>query len=118
MELKTLTPLGELLQYNYFPVCRSSTYKLEYMGFDYILKALLLPSHCDFLFFFGYIFFWLVPVFFVDDCSSVICYFFVSVLEGKLKFFYSVILFRRGAAFSLGDFSLFSQHMLAVIPLT
>ena len=48
--LRTLTPVGEPLQYNYFPVCGSPTGS---MGFDYITKAPLLLSHCVFFFVFG-----------------------------------------------------------------
>ena len=36
------TSMGELLQYNYYPVCRLSSQ--GHMGFDYIVSLSLLPS--------------------------------------------------------------------------
>ena len=45
MGLRTLIPVGEPLQYNYFPVCESPPPPAGNMGFDYIVKASLLPSH-------------------------------------------------------------------------
>ena len=48
---QTLTPVGEPLWYNYFPIWGSPT---RGFGIAYIMKAPLLPSWCDFFFVFGY----------------------------------------------------------------
>ena len=48
--LRTLTPVGGLLWYNCSPVC---VIHPVVMGFDFIVIASLLPSHCGFSFVFG-----------------------------------------------------------------
>ena len=68
--LRTFTPVGELLWYN-FPVCGSPTQQVR----DLILLQLcpLLPSHCGFFFLFGCRISFLVDSSgFVDGCSSVV----------------------------------------------
>ena len=49
--LRTFTPVGGLLWYNCSPVCESPNAVV--MGFDFIVIATLLPSHCGFSIVFG-----------------------------------------------------------------
>ena len=63
------------------------------MGFDFIIFAFLLPSHCSFFFVFGHgISFFVVfqhsPV---NGCSTASCNFGALAGEGEQMFFYSVI---------------------------
>ena len=51
MGLRTFTPVGGPLWYKCSPVCESPTQQL--WGFDFIVIAPLLPSHCGFSFVFG-----------------------------------------------------------------
>ena len=46
-----LTPVGEPLQYNYFPVCGLPSWRV--WNLSYIMKVPLLPSCCGFFFVFG-----------------------------------------------------------------
>ena len=64
------------------------------MGFDFIVIAPLLPSHCGFFFLFGCRVSFLVgsSVFLVDGCSAVSCDFGVFVRMRELPSFYSAIL--------------------------
>ena len=48
--LRTLTPVGECLWYNYFPVCAQPIQCVWDLIF--IMIVLLLPFHCDFFFVF------------------------------------------------------------------
>lgn len=77
--LRTITRIIVPLQYNCF-----SVYEVA-MGFAYIMKVLLLPSHCGFFFVFRCrISFSEVSPFFVDDCSAVGCDFGVFMSGGEL----------------------------------
>ena len=79
MGIRTLTPMGEPLQYNYFPICGSHTWQ---MGVDYIANVALLPSHCGFLFIFGFkVSFGIGSSFFIDSHSAVSCNFSVFLRE-------------------------------------
>ena len=74
---------------NYFQVIYAH---LMGMGFNYILKAPLLLSHCGF-FIFGCRLSFLVGLsLFVDGYSAVSCDFGVFMRGGELKSFYSAIL--------------------------
>ena len=48
MGLRTFTPVGGVLWYKCSPVCESAV-----MGFDFIVIAPLVPSHCGFSFVFA-----------------------------------------------------------------
>ena len=95
MGLKTFTPVGELLRYNYFPVCGLATRQV----WDLILSRLR-PSYrlvvaSSLSVGVGYFFFLIgssVVVFFVDGCSAVSCDFGVLLRRGELTSFYSSIL--------------------------
>ena len=78
VELRTVTPMGEPLWYNYFLFPAG-------MGFDYTTKVSLLPSWCSFLSLdTEYVFSWGV-VFFVDGYSTAGCDFCVFMRGGELK---------------------------------
>ena len=77
VELRTVTPMGEPLWYNYFLF-------LAGMGFDYTTKVPLLLPCCSLSLDTEYVFSWGV-VFFVDGCSTVGCDFGVFMRGGELK---------------------------------
>ena len=89
--LRTLTPLGELLQYYCFPLCGSPIQQVWDLS--------ILPKYCSYYLIVAslslsveYIF-RQIPVFFVDCFSTVSCDFSVFMRRGELKSFYSTILF-------------------------
>ena len=77
VELRTVTPMGEPLWYNYNQI----PYLLES---ENITKVPLLPSWCSLSLDTEYVFSWGV-VFFVDGCSTVGCDFGVFMRGGELK---------------------------------
>ena len=89
VELRTVTPMGEPLWYNYFLF-------LAGMGFDYTTKVPLLLPCCSLSLDTEYVFSWGV-VFFVDGCSTVVILVFLweevssSPLNGIKSFSFSVI---------------------------
>ena len=90
--LRTFTPVGELLQYNYFPVCGLPIWWL----WDLIL-LLLSPSYplvvaSSLSLDIGYLFLVGSSVFLVNGCSEVSCYCGVFIRRDELTFFYSAIL--------------------------
>ena len=79
--LKTLTLVREHLQYNYFPVCRSPTWRVCYMiilwkhPYRRLVVASFLSLGIEYLF-------WKVPISFVGGYSAVSCDFGVFVGGG------------------------------------
>ena len=90
MGLRTFTPVGGLLWYKCSPVC--VTYPAV-MGFDFIVIAPLLPSHCGFSFVFGRgVFFGEFQCLPVDDSSAVSCDSGALTRGSEPTSFYSAIL--------------------------
>ena len=89
--LRTLTPVGELLQYNCFPVCGSPTQWVwdlivSQMHLSYhLIVAFSLSLEVEYLF-------GRFQYFFIDGCSAVSCDFGVFVRGGERRPFYSAIL--------------------------
>ena len=111
MALRTLTLVGELLQYNYFPVCVAHPMGME---FDYVATAALLPPHCIFLFVFECKTSFLVGSVYFIDCSAVCCDF---VFLQEMSLYSALFSWDQGADFSLDTCCLFPQCVLAIIPL-
>ena len=89
MGLRSLTPVGEPLQYSCFPVCGLPTRQvwdllISQKHPSYCLDETSLSLSVGNLFWF--------PVYFVDGCSAVSCNFGVLMREGELESFYSAIL--------------------------
>ena len=87
MGLRTLTPVGEPLQYNYSPVWGSPTPSQVYGIWLYCECAPLTVSLWFLLYVFGYRISFLVGsyLFFIDGCSAVSCDFGVLTRGGELQ---------------------------------
>ena len=85
MGLRTLTPVGEPLPYNYSPVCGSPTWGVWNLIISQVCPSY--PSHCGSLFMSLIVegLFWLVPILFTDGCSAVSCDFGVIVRRVELR---------------------------------